>query len=307
MHSSVLLRFARSAACVALGSSALFAHGGAYYGPVPTVSLPPANPGTGAPTPTSAPGFNPTTASSIPGAISPVGPFTNSWESWWELNHEWVLSPRTRGVDEQANDGPTTSPTGTRIPARDVVSERVLPVLRAHLKDDDAEVRSAAAVALGKTGLAEVEAELRALVDDPERDVREGALIGLGLLRTPGAQKLLLARFADAKGTKRERAFAAAALGLIGSSASLQTLHDAIDPAGAGKQENRTLLAAALLGIAAGSSTASLPRLVPWVETDAFRDDMVGALAVSVLGRIGVHGVCLGNDHGNRRSIASGG
>ena len=26
-----------------------------------------------------------------------------------------------------------------------------------------------------------------------------------------------------------------------------------------------------------------------------------------VLGRIGVHGVCLGNDHGNRRSIASGG
>ncbi|MBK9384285.1 MAG: HEAT repeat domain-containing protein [Planctomycetes bacterium] len=270
-----------------LGAAPLAAHGGRYFGPVPTVSTPPAPPGTGARTPTITPGVNPLTPPNVPGGMSPTGPFTNSWENWWELNYEWVLSPRTRAPREQVDDGPTSSPHGTRIPSRELVRERVLPVLRAHLKDRDAEVRSAAAMALGKTALRDVEPELIALLDDPERDVREGALLGLGLLRTPVAQQTLLARFADAKRTTRERAFSAAALGLLGSSACLQALLDALDPTAAGKKEGRTVQGAALLGLAAGASTATLPRLMPWVEGQAFPDDMIGALACSVLGRIG--------------------
>lgn len=277
-----------TALSIALSASfaPLAAHGGRYYGPVPTVSQPPGPTAPGARGPVLTPGFNPLAPPSVPGGMSPTGPFTNSWENWWELNYEWVLAPRTRTRLEQVDDGATTSSSGMRIPSRELVRDRILPVLLAHLNDSDAEVRSATAVALGKTGLAEVEAVLIGLLDDRERDVREGALIGLGLLRTPGAQKALLDRFQDPKPMTRERAFAAASLGLIGTNTSLNALLEVVDPAQS-KQTNRSIQAAALIGLAAGANPSILPRLVPWVETQAFSDDMVGALACSVLGRIG--------------------
>jgi HEAT repeat protein len=198
----------------AFGASA-FAHGGEYVSPPPdppTPSMPPRNPGPSGP-------------QVPPGTADPPAPVTR-WETWWAANKETFLrlnvqmreddSPTSRGL---SGDKPrSTAPTAEQRAARDAaVREALVPVFTKALSDPSFEVRTSAAIALGKTGSPDGSRPLReAAVKDRHKDVRDSSVLGLGLLGRPGDIPFLDAILADRKLATRYRSFAAFSLGLIG-------------------------------------------------------------------------------------------
>jgi HEAT repeat protein len=106
----------------------------------------------------------------------------------------------------------------------------VLPVLLAALEDEDAEVRSAAAVALGKMASPRALFALRKALKDDVRDVRDGAVLALGMIREPLAAEDLSGLLLDPKVPERTRCFAAVGLGLLGGEEGGRALLAFLDP-----------------------------------------------------------------------------
>jgi cyclophilin family peptidyl-prolyl cis-trans isomerase/HEAT repeat protein len=84
--------------------------------------------------------------------------------------------------------------------------------------DTDARIRRRAALAIGRTGLAEGAAALTPVLTDTDPDVRQMAAFGLGLLGDRSAVSALTTALGDAD--PRVRGRAAEALGLIGDAAA---------------------------------------------------------------------------------------
>jgi HEAT repeat protein len=159
-----------------------------------------------------------------PGFGDPAGPVTQ-WESWWRESREDLLRVAER-VDSvrllattPGGDGPAAQETpASRSAARAAsVREDVIPHLLAALRDADYDVRSSAAIALGKTGDRRGAAPLKDAAKRDERgDVRRAALFGLGILGRKQELPFLCDVVADKKAEMDDRSAAALGVGLLG-------------------------------------------------------------------------------------------
>ena len=212
---------AAAAGLLLLAAGSAFPHGGQYRGP-----------GGRTPNDPTAPGATPVS--------------TNDWGAWWGAN-AWRylnLRERLRQRDRISGDsatgglGAAGTAEGTSTPAADEAFDprewherETLPAVTRALSDEDSEVRSAAAVALGKMGYARSLLDLRKALKDEVRDVRDGAILGLGMLGEPFASDDLGAILHDPKEDDRSRSFAAIGLGFLSSPEAAEALLAFLDPA----------------------------------------------------------------------------
>jgi len=166
------------------------------------------------------------------------------WERWWSANRERFLQLRRRlrerdgtavasgaaSVGLVAGDG-GPSVRVFRPDSRSFAEKEILQVVTRALRDDDAEVRSAAAVALGKMGFPRSLPDLLAAWKDRDRDVRESAVLATGMLGDALASQDLRDLLLDPGEPDRVRSFAAVALGLAGGAESGAALLAYLDPA----------------------------------------------------------------------------
>jgi HEAT repeat protein len=145
------------------------------------------------------------------------------WEKWWAVNKEDFLIPRAVLAPEVMGDaytGTLGAPTAQEIRAN------VIPLLEQALRDTDHQVRSQAALALGKVGdWREIKILLAALTDR-EREVSEAAILALGLLGEGSVEHSLRDVLNDTTRTARERGLAAIALGYSGGDVARAALFD---------------------------------------------------------------------------------
>jgi hypothetical protein len=152
------------------------------------------------------------------------------WQFWWEVNRHGLLDLRRR-----------RSPQDRAL--RDV-REEVLPALLEALDDPDAEIASAAAIAIGRVTPRDdpsgpgLDALMRAL-GSPSPFLRESAALALGILGDPGACESLVQTMTDtapARGRPidrgveqaRLRGRAALSLGLIGDAGAITHLEQVV-------------------------------------------------------------------------------
>jgi HEAT repeat protein len=228
------------------------------------------------------------------------------WEFWWHLNSApYLFGPRDAREDlltvdsgwylgkaDRDNIAVTTIPTPT------FVMDRILPVLREALRDPFFDIRAAAVIAMGKSGeKREIPLILDVLRDD-HRQVRESAVLALGILGEPSVVPALTAIMNDsAEGRRltrrseiltRTRAFAAAALGLVGRSGregSESAMMPLLDAATRSEPAlDVPVCAIDALGVL--GSRDAVPRLVD-LARDPRQDKTLRAHAILALGRIG--------------------
>lgn len=216
------------------------------------------------PPPRGRPGDPFTPTGGRPGPITPGtrggGSFT-PWELWWHFNREPWLRTRQRIEERTVLSGERISRDPfDRTALRDMV---LLPVMVEALSDPDEEVRTSAAVALGKF---QARAEAPRLLDLFRRDrikqVREAAMIGLMLLREPSLREFFRGAVMDEGETTRVRAFAVLALGLLGDGEFLAGVMEA-KPARlpGGETTEEELRACAVLALGWTGQALHVPRL----------------------------------------------
>lgn len=136
---------------------------------------------------------------SAPGPSGPqtggpaTGPMTHgvgpgAWRTWWDLHKMDYLRPNLLAnwhgaVTQWEDDG--SDPLAA-------VRAELIPVLLEALSAEDARLRGAAAVALGRMAGERAIEPLVARLGDPDHGVRERALLGLGATGTARAAELLL-------------------------------------------------------------------------------------------------------------------
>jgi HEAT repeat protein len=268
-----------AALLVAAAPAAALAHGGSYAPPAGSVPG-----GSGGP-------------QVPPGTADPPAPATR-WESWWASNKEYYLrlneamrtedGPSSRGISGRA---PEESPAQARAKRDAAVRDSLGPLFVEALGDDSFEVRTAAAIALGKSGSADGSRPLReAAVRDKHNDVRDSALLGLGLLGRPTDIPFLDGVLNDEKQNTRHRSFAAFALGLIGgedAAASLLMFADGRpDRPSTFAHEQPDLVASTYVAMGLTCDRQVLPALRAALANPR-NDDTVRAFVVLSLGRMG--------------------
>ena len=255
------------------------AHGGVYRGPTGPGSAGPVSPG-GVPTKGGA------------------APFTGwpRWRYWWDLNWDRVLDTRVRlasaAATFAADEGGEKGGVDWRDyrPLSPAEKERLLlPPLLEALNDADAEVRAAAALALGK---AAAPASLKALtgrLGDKERLVRNAACLALGLTRLSEAEAVML-RYFRSQGIKDEtRAWLAVGLGYLGTRpacsaliAKLQALTGKSVP-----NADKQLLSCCAAGLSVCRSPSVVPEIIHILDRAEGRKSDVQGLLLLALGKIG--------------------
>ncbi len=272
-------------ALVAAWCDVTWAHGGN-----PNPAQPPADPGLPL-----GPGWKtPDLSQGTPmdsGTQDPAAPVTR-WETWWAANKEGYLrlAERMRATAGNQTPGrPVSARERDAAERRDAAQRRRLAdVFIEALGDSDFEVRTAAAIALGKSGDARGSEPLRRVArKDPVREVGDSAVLGLGLLGqaadVPFLMELLLGERNDAS----QRAFAAFSLGLIGGEDASAVLLQALPAAGSrGSLPRPEIHASVLVGLGLSGCEAGLPTLRAAAD-DARLDANVRAFAVLALGRQG--------------------
>jgi HEAT repeat protein len=255
--------------------AAAFAHGGSYSPPGGNVPAGPQVP---------------------PGTADPPAP-TTRWETWWAANKEYFLR---LGEQMREEDGPVSEGLGGRKPktsAEDLrekrdaaVRESLVPLFVEALGDESFEVRTAAAIALGKTGSKDGEKPLRELsVKDKHKDVRDSAVLALGLLGREAAIPFLDGRLEDEKEDPRHRSFAAFALGLVGgedAAAALLAFADGRpDRPATFQHEQPALIASTFVAMGLTCDVRVLPALRAALASPRY-DDNVRAFVILSLGRM---------------------
>ncbi len=201
----------------------------------PTADPPPPNGGTSTPpagggTPTPKPQPDPTPDPKHPprrsGSLS-----LEDWTAWWYYSRDRYLDREdlrnaTRGGSLGISGGVET--TAEEAPDERPWRNRALEALRHAFPDEDVEVFTGCAVALGKAGSEQdAPALLRALGQKySDQSMRESVVLGLGLLGrgAPGARTALGDILKDRKAPARLRGIAAIALGLSGDAAAAPLL-----------------------------------------------------------------------------------
>jgi cyclophilin family peptidyl-prolyl cis-trans isomerase/HEAT repeat protein len=131
----------------------------------------------------------------------------------------WILQLEDRRVlrIEPPAPPPVPAPAGKKRAAPAVPPPAALDLTRL-VVDTDARIRRRAALAIGRTGLADGVAALTPVLTDTDPDVRQMAAFGLGLIGDKTAVSALTTALGDAD--PRVRGRAAEALGLIGDAAA---------------------------------------------------------------------------------------
>jgi HEAT repeat protein len=197
------------------------------------------------------------------------------WQEWWLRNQWSVIRVENRRLKTSASD----EDAGEVSPAR----KRLLGFLLRQMGNDYWDVRAAAALALGKSGLCstEIRKSLEKALKDRHADVQESAALALGMLQSSQSSYLLRSLLANRRADRGLRASAALALGLIGDQANAQVLanvarHEAKDEVRAAAVTSLGLLgdesaAKTLLGLFQGSE-----------------EGRIRAIAVTSLGKLGI-------------------
>lgn len=264
------------AATVALALSVLpaFAHGGQMQGP------------RGSPSP----GSPPPSGGVPPGTADAPGPVTG-WETWWAANKDaWLrLGERMRTNTSAVTPSPGAEDSTASRAARDTVArEELVPVFLDAILDDSFEVRTAAAIALGKTRDPRAAVPLeRAVTGDPHKDVRESALLGLGLLAAQKEIPFLDEIVRDRDAPLRMRCFAAFGLGMTGGADAVACLARHVDErsAAAARRLPPELEAAIYVGLGLTGSSDAVPIVRRALDSNAI-DDNCRAFVVASLGRL---------------------
>jgi len=252
------------------------AHGGSFGGPSP-------NPGKG-------PGAGLT---GQPTAPPQTGNVPHTWLTWWGYQQLKYLDVRRRQAERR---GPVTGEVTEDAEAwRDELRVRLVPLMLESLRDEDKEVRTAAAVALGKFRELGAIPALQALHrDDNVQEVREAALLGLMLLRHPPLGEYLR-EIASRQGEQiRLREFALIGLGLLDDEPSRRFLLDLFDPGNARmaalvpktSRKRREFLVAAAAGLQQ-SRKADLAADLLRLARDGRQEEEVRAFCVAALGKGG--------------------
>lgn len=264
-----------------LAASTAWAHGGQYGG------------GGGGGPGGGMPGGGPTTGGGVPPGTADAPATVTDWETWWAANKEAYLRlsdgmRETTGVVTPSTGETPETAVAIREARATAIRETLVPVFLEALGDDSFEVRTAAAVALGKTGDPLGSGPLvKAAREDAHQDVRDSALLALGLLGRPREIPLLDAILHDGKERTRHRSFAAFSLGLIGGEDATASLLRFLDgPGGRGvSREQPPLVASVVVALGLTRDPAALPALRAVFE-DTRGDGNVRAFATLALGRL---------------------
>jgi HEAT repeat protein len=258
------MRFLLTAVVVMAAASTAVAHGGAYRG---------------APKPTS--------AGAVPPGTADRGGALSTWETWWSANKEFHLRLHERMRDDgaaitpRAGDGPENAAELRRNQDTLTREEMILVFLEA-MKDDSFEVRTAAAIALGKMGDTGASTVLRAAAEkDTHKDVRDSAVLALGMLGLEENVPYLLSILSDRTENTRFRSFAAFGLGMTGGEDTAALL---LRVANGRKKLQGPLAASIYVALGLTGSESVLPTLRDAAADHA--DDNVRAFAVLSLGRM---------------------
>lgn len=199
-----------------------------------------------------------------PGTITPPQPALpttpaiqeltpDAWTMWWEFNKLDFMRPNALTVTL----GATTPGDSGEANRGNLVRRQqnlVRPSILRALEDPSAQVRAAAAVALGRISDGSVVPALRPLLDDASVQVREAALLALGATGSEEAAEILLA-VAETGAAPRSReqvSSDAQALALVGLGvARRRGLDDAIDEEVAGLLRRRGKSERVALGLGA--------------------------------------------------------
>jgi HEAT repeat protein len=287
-----LLSVLVASVAAASAASPAFAHGGQYQ--------PPGGKGGGIP-PDALPDPR------VPEPTPPGRATMTPWERWWDANRFRLFDLRgrirmrdARGAtvtpdagDRGDGDGPAAPPP----PRRAQAEREALPVVTAALSDDDAEVRSAAALALGRMGFPRSLLDLTRAARDPVRDVREAAVLALGMVGDPFAVEPLREILLDPNADERARGYAALGLGLLGGAEASDALAAYLDPAsdakragGLKRRPETTACVVASIGLAGGKAAAPVLRKIalegraPWGGN---AEPAVRSFALAGLARLG--------------------
>jgi HEAT repeat protein len=292
-------------AAVVLGASPAFAHGGAY------------NPGAmHDPGPPLGPPWHPPHIKENDPAVSPDDDpkvAVTRWETWWANNKDaWLrlaerMSGDAPGATKMTRD-PSEREKEAAAKKAAALRRRMAELFTEALGDPQFEVRTAAAIALGKTGEASGSEALRkAAKTDEHKDVRDSAVIGLGLLGQAADVPFLEEMLLDQEEQPRRRAFAAFALGLIGGEDAAVPLLRIAAPRADGApaealRKKPELAASVFVAMGLTGSPEVLPVLRAAAADREF-DENVRAFATISLGRmkdrtsLGALGTALASEH----------
>ena len=258
--------------CVLAAGAAAFAHGGAYRG------------GGGSPA-----------GPSVPPGTADRPSAQTTWETWWSANKEFHLRlhEKMRDGDTGAvtpGSGDTVRTAREQRAAEDALKrEELLPVFLEALGDDSFEVRTAAAIALGKMGDTRASGPLRKAAEkDDHIDVRNSAVLATGMLGQEENVPYLLGMLMDRDQNVRQRSFAAFGLGLTGGDDAADLLVRFLDGGGprvsGGRRLTPPLEASCYVALGLTGSAAVLPTLRDAAARGS--DDNVRAFAILSLGRM---------------------
>jgi len=248
---------------------AAFAHGGSHPTPWPT-------PGTPTPGGTPPPSGKPPSGGSRSTGQGPAAS-TGGWEKWWELN-KWSFTSVAR-TDVQLSGGTDVASPEEQSAAKTTLTKWLLECLAHEYYD----IRSAAALALGKAGDRAATDKLIALIDDSNKEVQESAVLALGLLKNESVLPTIVSKvLSNPALPTRLRAAGAIAIGFIGSKAGTPELAKLLKDA---KEDEVKYGALAGLGLLADESAG--PHLIK-VLFDKKAPEPIRAYAATALGKCGV-------------------
>ncbi|MEM8885923.1 MAG: hypothetical protein AAGD14_17800, partial [Planctomycetota bacterium] len=171
----------------------------------------------GTATPTGKRGGAPTTVVS--------GGREHNWEIWWTYNREWYLASRLRGTP--VSGGAVMRDANGALHRKKLRETVLRDILLEALDDSYHDVRSAAAVALGKFGDPEFNRRLRRRIDVPREKwwtVHEAVVYGMSALALPGNRGLMTTQAGDKQRPIPLRSLALTSLMCDGTKDSLAVL-----------------------------------------------------------------------------------
>ena len=190
----------------------------------------------------------PTTGGGRGGKKNAGGEGYEQWQFWWENNKDRYLDLRARLGSNVVQSGSTGFLTGmgrkesastSKRPTAEEVNQNIIPVLKALMGEDDADIVDSAVLALGRmvrsdsAGL--VLEDIKGALRNGNPTVKQSAVLSLGVLGSKEAIPVLIQIMNDTQEGRSllderskiqdlQRAFAAISLGFIGAQETIEAL-----------------------------------------------------------------------------------